>query len=189
MDDLIATTGVSYRAVVNPSFMDNLLRQVEAIKTQGAFFLPISGELKQPSACVRDIAATAAKLLLNRSWSGVGSVPVLGPEDLSCNDMAQIISNVLNKPVRFERISGDAYKARLLQAGMSDAMAQAALEMWVAYDKGLDTFEPRTPESTTPTNFGQWCEDVLKPRVHSLNRANQRETSHASRRDSRRRSA
>jgi len=81
MDDLIASTGVNYRAVINPSFMDNLLRQVQVIKSQGAFFLPISGDLKQPSACTRDIAATAAKLLLDDSWSGVASNPVLGPED------------------------------------------------------------------------------------------------------------
>jgi len=44
MDDLIASTGVDYRAVTNPSFMDNLLRQVEAIKKQGVFSLPISGD-------------------------------------------------------------------------------------------------------------------------------------------------
>ena len=37
--------------------------------------------------------------------------------------------------------------------------------MWVAYNQGLDTGEPRTPQSTTPTSFRQWCEDVLKPRV------------------------
>lgn len=53
MDDLIASTGVSYRAVTNPSFMDNLLRQAELIKNQGMFSLPISGDLKQPSACTR----------------------------------------------------------------------------------------------------------------------------------------
>ena len=167
MDDLIGATGVSYRAVTNPSFMDNLLRQVEAIKTQNAFFLPISGALKQPSACVLDITAIAAKLLLDSSWSGVGSVPVLGPEDLSYDEMAGIMSDVLGKPVRFQRISWDAYKSRLLQAGMSDAMAQATLDMWNAYEQGLDTLEPRTPGSTTPTSFRQWCEKVLKPRVRS----------------------
>jgi hypothetical protein len=48
---------------------------------------------------------------------------------------------------------------------MSEAMAQANLDMWVAYNRGLDTTEPRTPQSTTPTSFRQWCEDVLKPRV------------------------
>jgi uncharacterized protein YbjT (DUF2867 family) len=165
MDDLIASTGVCYRAVTNPSFMDNLLRQVELIKTQGIFSLPISGDLKQPSACTRDIAATAAGLLLDRAWTGVGSVPVLGPEDLSCNDMARIMSEVLGKPVRFLEIPGEACKARLLQRGMSEAMAQANLDMWVAYNQGLDTAEPRTPQSTTPTSFRLWCEDVLKPRV------------------------
>jgi len=30
--------------------------------------------------------------------------------------------------------------------------------------QGLDTAEPRTPASTTPTSFRQWCEEVLKPR-------------------------
>jgi uncharacterized protein YbjT (DUF2867 family) len=164
-DDLIASTGVSYRAVTNPSFMDNLLRQVETIKNQGAFFLPISGDLKQPSACTRDIAATAAKLLLDRSWSGVGNVSVLGPEDLSYNDMARIMSGVLGWQVRFQRISAVAFKARLIERGMSEAMAQATVDMWDAYDHGLDTAESRTAESTTPTSFRQWCEEVMKPRV------------------------
>jgi len=165
MDDLIASAGVHYRAVANPSFMDNLLRQVELIKSQGIFSLPISGDLKQPSASTRDIAATAAKLLLDQSWTGVGSVPVLGPENISYNDMATMMSEVLGKPVRFQEIPGDAFKAGLLQRGMSEAMAQATLDMWVAYGQGLDTAEPRTPQSTTPTSFRQWCEDVLKPRV------------------------
>jgi uncharacterized protein YbjT (DUF2867 family) len=165
MDDLIASAGVHYRAVTNPSFMDNLLRQVEAIKKQGVFSLPISGDLKQPSACTRDIAATAAKLLLDHSWTGVASAPVLGPEDLSYNDMATIMSEVLGKPVRFQQIAGDAFKARLMQRGMSEAMAQANEDMWTAYGEGLDTAERRTPQSTTPTSFRQWCEEELKPRV------------------------
>ncbi len=67
MDDLIASTGVSYRALTNPSFMDNLLRQVESIKNQGMFSLPISGDLEQPSCATRDIAAAGARLLLTRA--------------------------------------------------------------------------------------------------------------------------
>jgi uncharacterized protein YbjT (DUF2867 family) len=165
MDDLIASTGVSYRALTMPSFMDNLLRQVESIKKEGLFSLPISGGLKQPSCATRDIAAVAARLLLDHSWSGVESRPVLGPEDLSYNDMARIMSEVLGTAVRFQQITGEAFKARLLARGMSEAMVQGYLDMWVAYDQGLDTAEPRTPESTTPTSFRQWCEDVLRPAV------------------------
>src|SRR6266704_215519 len=161
MDDLIASTAVSYRALTNPSFMDNLLRQVESIKNQGLFSLPISEDLKQPGCATRDLAAVAARLLLDHSWNGVASHPVLGPEDLSCHDMARIMSEVLGKPVRFQQISGEAFKSRLLSRGMSEAMAQGNLDMWVAYNQGLDTAEPRTPESSTPTSFRQWCEEVL----------------------------
>lgn len=166
MDDLIASTGVSYRALAMPSFMDNLLRQAESIKNQGMFSLPMSGDLKQPTCATRDIASVAATLLLDHSWTGVASVPVLGPEDLSYNDMAQIMSEVLGKPVHFQPFAADeTFKARLLQRGMSEAMAQGYLDMWVAYSQGIVTAGPRTPESTTPTSFRQWCEEVLKPAV------------------------
>lgn len=104
MDDLIESTGVSCRALTLPSFMDNILRQVEPIKNQGMFFSPISGDRKAPACATRDIAAVAARLLLDPSWIGQGSVAVLGPEDLSFNDMAQIMSEVLGKPVRYQQI-------------------------------------------------------------------------------------
>jgi uncharacterized protein YbjT (DUF2867 family) len=165
MDDLIIATGVSYRALTMPSFMENLLRQVESIRNQGVFTSPIAGDRKLPACATRDIATAAARLLLDHSWSGQGHVAALGPEDLSFDDMAQTMSDVLGKPVRFQQIPGEAYKARLLERGMSEAMAQGSLDMLAAKDRGLDNAEPRTPESTTPTSFRQWCEEVLKPAV------------------------
>jgi uncharacterized protein YbjT (DUF2867 family) len=163
VDDLIASTGASYRALTMPSFMDNLLRQVELIKSQGVFVSPIAGDRKLPTCATRDIAAAAATLLLDPSWNGQGSVPILGPEDLSFNDMAQIMSEVLEKPVRFQQIPFEAYKARLTERGMSEAMAQGMVDMAAAKNAGLDNAEPHTPQSTTPTSFRQWCEEVLKP--------------------------
>jgi uncharacterized protein YbjT (DUF2867 family) len=165
MDDLFAGTGVAFRAVTNPSFMDNLLRQAEAIKNQGLFFSPIDGDRKLPACATRDIAAVAAKLLLDQSWSGHDHVAVLGPEDLSFNDMARIMTEVLGKPVRFQQIPFEAYKARFVQFGMSEAMAQGMTDMARAKNEGLDNAEPRTSENTTPTSFRQWCEELLKPAV------------------------
>jgi uncharacterized protein YbjT (DUF2867 family) len=165
MDDLIASTGVSYRALTMPSFMDNILRQIEPIKRQGVFFSPISGGRKLPTCATRDIAAVAARLLLDSSWSGVGHAAVLGPEDLSFNDMAEIITDVLGKPVRFQQISFEAFKAGLIERGASEAIAQGTTDMLRAKIEGLDNAEPRTPENTTPTSFRRWCEEMLKPAV------------------------
>ena len=55
MDDLIAGLGAAYRALTNPSFMDNIVRQAEAIKNQGRFFSPIDGDRKLPAVATRDI--------------------------------------------------------------------------------------------------------------------------------------
>lgn len=165
MDDLIASTGVAYRALTNPSFMDNIARQSETIKNQGMFFSPISGDRKLPSVATRDIAAAASRLLLDESWSGVDEVPLLGPEDLSFNDMAEIISEVLGRQVRFQRNTFEAYKARFVEFGMSDAMAQGMTDMAWAKNEGIDNAVQRTPKNSTPTSFRQWCEDTLKPAV------------------------
>jgi len=165
MDDLIASTGVGFRALTMPSFMENILRQVEVIRSRSIFFGPISGDRKLPACAARDVAAVAARLLLDHSWSGQGSVAVLGPEDLSSNDMARIMSDVLEKPVRYQQITLEAYKAGFIERGMSEAMAQSMVDMMAAKNAGLDNAEPRTPQSTTPTSFRQWCEEVLKPVV------------------------
>jgi uncharacterized protein YbjT (DUF2867 family) len=165
MDDLIASSGVSYRALTMPSLMDNLLRQAEPITKNGVFSLPIDGDRKLPSAASSDVAEVAARLLLDLSWTGVASVPVLGPEDLSYNDMARVLSEVLGRPVRFEQISNDAFKARLMGRGMSEAMAQGNLDMWIAKGNGIDNAVKRTPESSTPTTFRDWASRAFRARV------------------------
>jgi uncharacterized protein YbjT (DUF2867 family) len=165
VDDLIASSGVAYRALANPSFMDNIVRQAEAIRNMSMFFSPIAGERKLPSVATRDIAAAASRLLLDKSWSGVEEVPLLGPEDLSFNDMAEIISGVLGKEVRFQQNTFEAYKARFVEFGMSDAMAQGMTDMAWAKNEGLDNGVIRTAQNSTPTSFREWCEQVLKPAV------------------------
>jgi uncharacterized protein YbjT (DUF2867 family) len=171
MDDLIAGSGAAYRALTNPSFMDNIARQAAAIKNQGMFFSPIDGDRKLPAVATRDIAAAASRLLLDDTWSGVGEVPLLGPEDLSFNDMAEIISAVLGKQVRFQQITFDAYKDRFVGFGMSDAMAQGMTDMAWAKNEGMDNAVQRTPENSTPTSFRQWCEQALKPAVQDRRNA------------------
>ena len=165
MDDLIASTGVAYRALANPSFMDNLLRQVRSIRDEGVFTDTVAAGRKAPAAATRDIAAAAAGLLLDRSWTGAGSVPVLGPEDLAPEDIARIMSGVLGTPVRYERQSLADLGATLAGYGIGDAFVQGMVDMMRAKDEGLDEGVPRTPETSSPTTFRQWCEAVLKPAV------------------------
>jgi uncharacterized protein YbjT (DUF2867 family) len=165
MDDLIATSGVAYRALVMPSFMDNVLRQVEPIREQGVFFGPLAGDTPHPTVATRDIAAAGARLLLDATWTGTEEVPVLGPENLSHDAMAQIVSDVLGRPVRYQQIPIEAYTEQFARRGASDAVIAGMRDMMLAKEAGLDEHRPRTPEGTTPTTFRTWCEEVLAPAV------------------------
>ncbi len=169
MDDLIASTGVAFRALAAATFMDNVLRQVRVIKEQGALFDTLPPDLTLPAVATRDIAAVAARLLLDTTWTGQEEVPLLGPEDLSGNDMAAIISEVLETPVRYQQIPYQALKDQLTTAGASEAMAQGVVAMMTATANGLNAGITRTPQHAidTPTTFRQWCEDILKPAVRA----------------------
>jgi uncharacterized protein YbjT (DUF2867 family) len=165
MDDLIASTGVAYRALTMPAFMENMFMHARPISEHGMFCSPVAADLKLPTVATRDIAAVAARLLLDAGWTGHDSVPLLGPEDLSFDNIAQIVSEVLGKPVRYQQVPPDAFKATMIGAGMSEAMAQGMVEMLLAKNDGLDQLVPRTAESSTPTSFRRWCEEVFKPAV------------------------
>jgi uncharacterized protein YbjT (DUF2867 family) len=163
MEDLIASTGAHFRALTMPSFMDNLIWQAGAMRSQGAFYSPISGDRRMPSVATRDIAAAAARLLLDDSWTGQESVGLLGPEDLSFNDMATILSEVLGTPIRFQQVPRESYRSGFIDRGYSDAMALGMLDMAAAKDNGLDNAITRTPENTTQTTLREWAEEILKP--------------------------
>ena len=62
MDDLIAASGVAYRALTNPYFMEDTARQTESIKNQAVFSFPIAGDRKLPAVATRDIAASEAPI-------------------------------------------------------------------------------------------------------------------------------
>ncbi len=165
MEAMVEDTGVAFRALRNGNFMENLLSQVEPIKHRGVFFYPLGADMKMPICAARDIAASAVRLLRDRSWTGRGGVGVHGPEDLSFNEMARVMTEVLGKPIRFQEVPGPGFKASLMQHGSSEAFAQSLVDMFAEVGQGIYEAEPRTPETTTPTTFRQWCEEVLRPAV------------------------
>ncbi|WP_327588176.1 NAD(P)H-binding protein [Nonomuraea sp. NBC_00507] len=168
MDDLLEATGVSYRALRMPFFKENLLGQVRVIKSQGTFFLANTADRPLATCATSDVAAAATALLLDDSWSGQGSVPVAGPDDLSPNQMAQVMSEALQRTVRFQEISTDAYRTRMSQYGITEGAAQGMADMVTAQNDGIYDHETRTPPFAIPgTSFRQWCQDVLKPAVLS----------------------
>ena len=167
MDDLLIETGAAFRGLAMPSFMDNALQQTQSIAAQGIMFGPLDPDKKAPTTATRDIGAVAARLLADDSWTGAEDVPVLGPENLSMNDMAAIVSDVLGREVRYQQVPFGAFGERLASFGMSESFVRGFVEMMRAKNEGMDVAGERGATSRTPTTFRQWCEEELEPAMRS----------------------
>ncbi|MGW0947009.1 NAD(P)H-binding protein [Streptomyces sp. NPDC002623] len=164
MDEEIAATGVHYRALCPPALMENTLRQAAAIRATGVFVTPHLPDRVLRLCATRDIAAAAARLLLDDSWTGRADVPLVSPDDLTPEGMAAVLAEVLDRPVRAEFVTVAAQQAAILRSGATEAWAQAYADMIDAQnDQGFyGAVQLPTPD-LAPTGFRQWCEEVLRP--------------------------
>ena len=166
MDDLIASTGVYYRALANAQFMDNLLRQVASIRSEGIIASPTPGNLKVATCATQDIASSAADLLISLHWSGQGEIPVLGPEDLSFQRDGGYYVRCSGQTDSFSGVAGRGAESRpFLSGARSEAMADGMVRMMMAVREGIYSNAARSQNYKTPTTFRLWCETVLRPAI------------------------
>jgi hypothetical protein len=84
---------------------------------------------------------------------------------LSFNDLARIMTQVLGKPT--QEVRGPVSSHRSCGKALV-MLSPKAVGMFADVGQGIYVAESRTPETTTPTTFRQWCEEVLWPAVGCL---------------------
>ncbi|MEV6621728.1 NAD(P)H-binding protein [Amycolatopsis sp. NPDC051106] len=164
MEDLFRSTGAHVRALALPTFMDNILRQVATVRN-GVVSGTLPAGFTMPWIATKDIAALAAEYLLDRTWTGQDPVEVLGGEDLSYQDVAATLTDVLGTPVRYERGDRAVVGQFLVGRGFSEAMARSMMDMDLAGERGINNATPRTAANTTPTTFREFAVEAVKPAV------------------------
>ena len=162
MDAEIESSGASYRALSMPFYMENLLRQLDAIRGQGVFSLTYAPDRPLALIATRDIAQAAVPLLTDRSWTGQKHLPVFGPDQLTPEEVAEVMSDVLGRPVAYRQTSIEDSVSRMAARGASEQAIRDMTEMQVAQDDGLYDADwvAATP---TATDFRTWFEEVLRP--------------------------
>lgn len=163
MDDLLGANAEAFRGLAMPSFMENFDRQVASITDKGLLSGPLDPDRKAPWISTRDLATVAARLLSDKRWTGCEEIPLLGPEELSYSEIAEIISEVTGRPVRYQQIPLEAIKAQFLGRGATESFAQGYVDMFRAKNEGMDNTAVSRVAERTPTSFRNWCEEVLKP--------------------------
>ncbi|WP_435207666.1 NAD(P)H-binding protein [Micromonospora sp. bgisy143] len=162
MDDTLESSGAAYRSLQAAFFMENLLHQVDLIRSRGMFVLAADPDAPLAAVATADIARTAADLLADTSWTGQQDVPVREPVDHTPRQMAQIISETLGRPVTYQQATLADHRARYASSGASPATVDAMIEMAEAQTAGV---YPPVRDAGVGTTFRQWCASVLAPAV------------------------
>ena len=141
-------------------FMENILMNIDMIKNMGINGGHLLGNLPFAMISTEDIAVEAAHHLLERNFSGKTIRELLGPRDISMEEVTRIIGEKIGKPdLKYVHFSREEYINGLLQAGLTKDMAEQLAELDAGInDRLFASGEPRTQENRTTTDFEQFAD-------------------------------
>lgn len=146
-------------------FMQNFINFLgNTIRNQNALYLP-AGEGKVSFVDVRDIAAVAAKILVENDRQHKGkSYNITGPEALSYGDAALILSNELGKKITYVNISDEDARNGMRAMGMDKWFIDSMIELYDISRKGYASDISSAVEDITgrrSTSFSQFVKDNI----------------------------
>lgn len=145
------------------SFMENLVMNMEMIKSAGMNGGLVKPDLKFSMIATRDIASFAAERLMKRDFSGSSVKYLLGERDLSLAEATTTIGIKIGKPdLRYVQFPYEEAEKRLMDAGFSLDMSRQYIEMSKAFNDGRVRVN-RSADNTTHTSFEEFCKEVLVP--------------------------
>jgi uncharacterized protein YbjT (DUF2867 family) len=104
IDEVLAQTGIGFTALRNAGFMQNYATFL-APMVKGGTVYAASADAQQSLVDVRDIAAVAAKVLLEGAAHAGKSYTLTGGESTSDSQRVAMLSSAIGKPVGFQAIS------------------------------------------------------------------------------------
>ena len=145
-------------------FHENFLNSIGLIKSAGINGGRIRPDVPMAMVATRDIAAAAAGLLVDPSFSGQRARELQGPRDYTMQEVTTILGAAVGRPdLKYVQFSETDFVQALQAAGFSPAAAALFAEMSEALNSGLIKPQPRTRETTTPTTLEEFAREVFAP--------------------------
>jgi uncharacterized protein YbjT (DUF2867 family) len=141
----------------------NLLGAIPMITEQKMNGGVIKSDLRFPMIATIDIAERAARHLVDRDFVGHTVETILGPDDVTMNEVSLALGAALRIPdLPYVEFPPDGVRAALQGAGMSEEFASLLVEMQLAVNEGrmMDEVQ-RTAETTTPTSVQEFLRTAL----------------------------
>jgi NAD(P)H dehydrogenase (quinone) len=114
------------------AYMQNSLAQWESMVGNGIYRVPYPIETRLSLVDLDDVAEAAAMVLTSAGHSGA-TYELVGTPPLSQAEIAEVFGQALNKSVRAESETVEAWEQRARAAGMDDYQRDTLIKMFRAY--------------------------------------------------------
>jgi uncharacterized protein YbjT (DUF2867 family) len=161
-EKLIEDSGIPYTFLRPNEFMQGFINfQGTTIKSNNAFYLPAENA-KVSFVDARDIAAIAVKALVDGDKHYNKTYMITGPEALSYDQAAEILSNAIGKKIDYVNITEKETREALKETDMDDWLINTILDLYTAYRKGYASEVSSAVEEVTgrkATTFVEFARD------------------------------
>jgi uncharacterized protein YbjT (DUF2867 family) len=166
VEKIIEESGIPFAFLRPNSFMQNFVtRSSQTIKNQNAIYIP-AGDKKISFVDARDVAAVAAKVIINNVSQHMNKVyDITGPEALSHSQAAEILSEETGRRITYVDISEEDARSRMKKMDVGDWFIDNAMELYNMYRTGHRSQTTAVIEQLTeqkPTTFSQFARDYAQ---------------------------
>lgn len=110
-------------------FMENTLGQLQSILSSSSLYTTLPQGTKLSMVATEDIGQKAVELLKKLNWKGEEIVELVGPHEISYEEVARILSKVLGKEIKHITISEEQFIEAMTKMGASRVIAESFAEM------------------------------------------------------------
>jgi NAD(P)H dehydrogenase (quinone) len=146
VEELLFSSGMDFSVIQPCAYMQNILTGWKKILETGIYYVPYSTSAQISVVDLEDIGCAAAKILVEDGYKN-GVFECSGPQTLSQEEVAGVISNVLRRPVCAETQDLQTWVARARQSGMDSYQVDTLMKMFAYYDNYGLVGNPRVLEN------------------------------------------
>jgi len=129
---MLLESGLPFTILQPAAYMQNILAGREAISTEGVYTVPYPVTTQLSLVDVADVAEVAARVLTEPEHVGA-TYEVVGTEPLAQTAVAEVLSQVLGRPVKARQVSLVEWQQQAEAAGLSGYAIDTLMKMFRYY--------------------------------------------------------
>ncbi len=133
MEESVFESGLDFTILQPCAYMQNVLQYWPSIINEGVYAVPYATTSRISIVDLEDIAEVA-RIVLTQYGHSQAIYELAGPQPLSQDEVAQVISQVLKRPVTAKALDRSQWSKKMEATGMDDTQRITLLKMFEYYE-------------------------------------------------------